>query len=257
MRQPGHYAWISFRRDLTRGVFPRVAVDKARRAAPHLSRALKIWAKLGGQSNLEHTISGALDAINFGIVIVDLNGRILRTNCAAERILGMSDGILSIRGRIGCQSHTDTSALLVAIRWAAQPSSFGRSPNTNIAVARGDRRPLMVHVVPPASRMRSAYDLSARTAAALFIVDPESPPQRPIEMFCRLYGLTPAESHLLREVIGGEGLAHAASKLGIAVSTARTQLKQVFAKTKTSRQAELVRILLDTTLPVGGERAES
>jgi DNA-binding CsgD family transcriptional regulator len=55
--------------------------------------------------------------------------------------------------------------------------------------------------------------------------------------------------------VGGEALVQAAAKLGIAISTARTQLQQVFAKTRTSRQAELIRIFLDTTLPIGVERS--
>lgn len=42
----------------------------------------------------------------------------------------------------------------------------------------------------------------------------------------------------------GERLDHAAEQLGIRVGTARNHLKSIFAKTGTSRQAQLVRLLL-------------
>ena len=42
----------------------------------------------------------------------------------------------------------------------------------------------------------------------------------------------------------GDRLEAAAGRCGVTVSTARTYLKQVFAKTETSRQSELIRLVL-------------
>ncbi len=42
----------------------------------------------------------------------------------------------------------------------------------------------------------------------------------------------------------GERLEDSADALGVAIGTARNQLKQIFAKTDTHRQAELVRRIL-------------
>jgi len=60
----------------------------------------------------------------------------------------------------------------------------------------------------------------------------------------RLYGLTPAEARLAQALVAGEHLNDIAEHLGITKETARSQLKAVFAKTDTHRQAELVRVLL-------------
>ena len=62
------------------------------------------------------------------------------------------------------------------------------------------------------------------------------------------FGLTPAEARLALRLVAGETLRSAAAKLGITYETARTQLKNIFNKTGTSRQAELVVVVL-TTLP--------
>src|SRR5947208_2110656 len=64
------------------------------------------------------------------------------------------------------------------------------------------------------------------------------------------FGLTPAEARLALHLVTGETLRSAAAKLSISYETARTQLKNIFNKTKTRRQAELV-ILILTTLPGG------
>jgi DNA-binding CsgD family transcriptional regulator len=58
-----------------------------------------------------------------------------------------------------------------------------------------------------------------------------------------LFGLTKAEARLAAHLASGEALDSAAAALGIARETARVQLKSVFAKTGTHRQAELVALL--------------
>ena len=62
------------------------------------------------------------------------------------------------------------------------------------------------------------------------------------------FGLTPAEARLALQLVAGETLRSAGVKLGISYETARTHLKNIFSKTGTRRQAELV-VVLVTVLP--------
>jgi DNA-binding CsgD family transcriptional regulator len=62
------------------------------------------------------------------------------------------------------------------------------------------------------------------------------------------FGLTPAEARLALHLVAGEALRPAAVKLSISYETARTHLKNIFGKTGTRRQAELV-IVIVTALP--------
>ena len=55
--------------------------------------------------------------------------------------------------------------------------------------------------------------------------------------------LTPAETQIALGIAEGKTLAAIAEIRKVAVSTARDQLKSVFAKTGTHRQAELVALL--------------
>lgn len=58
------------------------------------------------------------------------------------------------------------------------------------------------------------------------------------------FGLTPSEIALCRRLLLGESVADAAERLGITQETARTRLKAIFQKTDTSRQAELMLLLV-------------
>ena len=70
----------------------------------------------------------------------------------------------------------------------------------------------------------------------------------PIDLLRCHFGLTPAEAKLALHLVAGETLRSAEVKLSISYETARTSLKNIFKKTGTCRQAELVIVIL-TALP--------
>src|SRR5262245_38452767 len=69
-----------------------------------------------------------------------------------------------------------------------------------------------------------------------------------IDLLRSHFGLTPAEARLALHLVAGETLRSAEAKLSITYETARTHLKNIFSKTGTCRQAELV-VVLVTALP--------
>ena len=58
------------------------------------------------------------------------------------------------------------------------------------------------------------------------------------------FDLTPAEARLVAHLMTGESLRSCEKVLGIKYGTLRGQLKSVFQKTKTHRQAELVTVVI-------------
>jgi DNA-binding CsgD family transcriptional regulator len=58
------------------------------------------------------------------------------------------------------------------------------------------------------------------------------------------FRLTPAEARIAAGIVRGKTLASIAKARGIAVETVRTQLKSIFKKTRTHRQAQLVALLV-------------
>ncbi|MGI8570507.1 MAG: helix-turn-helix transcriptional regulator [Methylocella sp.] len=80
-------------------------------------------------------------------------------------------------------------------------------------------------------------------------MDPVAGLSAQIERFAASFGLTIAESRVLGEIISGDGLVAAATKLKITESTARTHAHRILTKTGTSRQTELIRRFFETALP--------
>jgi DNA-binding CsgD family transcriptional regulator len=66
----------------------------------------------------------------------------------------------------------------------------------------------------------------------------------PIDLLRCHFGLTPAEARLALHLVSGETLRSAAVKLSVTYETARSRLKNIFNKTKTRRQVELVTLIL-------------
>jgi len=70
----------------------------------------------------------------------------------------------------------------------------------------------------------------------------------PIDRLRSHFGLTQAEARLALRLVAGETLRSAAVELSISYETARTHLKNIFKKTATGRQTQLVVVIL-TVLP--------
>jgi DNA-binding CsgD family transcriptional regulator len=90
-------------------------------------------------------------------------------------------------------------------------------------------------------------------AVAIFIADPESGRIHDPEVLGAMYSLTHSEAELVRLLATGMSLEEAAEGRGVSVNTARSHLKHVFAKTGTSRQGELVRLVLSGVGSMGEE----
>jgi DNA-binding CsgD family transcriptional regulator len=63
-------------------------------------------------------------------------------------------------------------------------------------------------------------------------------------LLAHLFNVTPAEARLAQCLSTGDTLEEAALVLNIKLSTARSQLSSLFAKTGTRRQSQLVALLI-------------
>ena len=90
----------------------------------------------------------------------------------------------------------------------------------------------------------SGQDTTNEACAVIFGADPEGSHVGTTTVLETLYGLTRAEAELVRLVAEGHSLDEVASERGVTMNTVRSQLKQVFAKTDTNRQGQLMRLVL-------------
>jgi DNA-binding CsgD family transcriptional regulator len=112
-----------------------------------------------------------------------------------------------------------------------------------------DRASMVGHLVPI---RRSAHDIFAGSYALLVLTPVTAQRGPPIELMRSLFDLTPSEARVARGLATGETLEEIADSGGVAISTVRSQLRQVLQKTGCARQAEVVSLLANVTLDRGG-----
>jgi DNA-binding CsgD family transcriptional regulator len=248
VRRPDLYSWICIRRPDSFGAFGAASVRAAKRIVPHFGRAVRLRAKIESERTVNRTLCEALECVGSGVVTVDARGKVISANRAAEIILKVNDGLLFWQGKIACERQEDGAKLHKGLKAATNPFSSDHDPGTDFAVHRRSGRPLTVHLIPLPSRSAWSSLTSSGAVAVLFLVDPELESQRGVDAVVNGYDLTAAEGKVLREIFRCAGLLEAAGKLGVTEATARTHLQRIFSKTDTRNQAELVRLVMRSSL---------
>ena len=117
--------------------------------------------------------------------------------------------------------------------------------------APGDHPGVLVASVLPLEWRDGKNPLSSLPGAAAVIVqDPAEPVRVPTEALAELYGLTPAEGRVIEHIAHGQAPQQIADELGVTLTTVKTHLQKIFAKTNTARQADLVQLITRATPPV-------
>ena len=70
-----------------------------------------------------------------------------------------------------------------------------------------------------------------------------------VDAVAAVFDLTKAEIRTLERLLGGSSPAEIANALGVALPTVRTHLSNIFAKTGTARQLDLVLMAVQLTTP--------
>jgi DNA-binding CsgD family transcriptional regulator len=111
-----------------------------------------------------------------------------------------------------------------------------------LAISRDDNlRPLLLTAIPLNPIGNAGSNDLAR--GVVFISDPDRTDSPSIESLRRAFDLTYREAQVAIAIAHGHGLQAAADQVGVALTTARSQLQQVFSKTGTSHQAELAALV--------------
>ena len=85
---------------------------------------------------------------------------------------------------------------------------------------------------------------NANASVAVFVCDTARETNTCESLLQRLFSFTPAEARLARELLRGNSIEDSSCQIGIRPNTAQNQLKSMFSKTNSTRQGELIRIMM-------------
>jgi DNA-binding CsgD family transcriptional regulator len=204
-----------------------------------LSTYITLAASSGLRLHVERSKASALlrslARLQLGVLLLDVKSRVSFANDSALEMLGLGQRTDATDDEVRRRATVALASLL--------KREAGGSSQTLTYPHPEDGRPLSILTAP--LRWGEARDAERmRFTTALFVSDPRGAIRDPGLALRDLYGFSPGEARLARQLSAGHTLAEAAENLGIQLSTARGVLRSVFDKTGTHRQSSLVRLIL-------------
>ncbi len=217
---------------------------------PHLKQAFRLHAQLNTLRIEAGAFYSALDATDVTVIALRSDGYILTASPRGEAMLNRKAILARRGGRLRAVNAERDRTLQQLIACAARVGDMNLGKWDDTFVQPGGSLLLPQAGQPHALQMQL---LPARSGGALtgvdlavlvFIADPGTVPPSRARILQELYQLTPVESRLADLFLQGHELKQAAEELKLTYENTRFHLKQIFRKTKTTRQTELLRLLL-------------
>jgi DNA-binding CsgD family transcriptional regulator len=255
---PHHRSFAAICRVLGSDDFNVESIRTLRVLVPHLVTALRVRHQVGEAKLHARGAYAVLNRLQVGIVLTDAAARPRFVNARAEAIAAEADGLyLSSRG-IMAALPAETRALQRAIAVAATITtklsqsdttdtivrSATSAAETRVHLSRPSLRPPLTAIAVPLSDDSPDGTWGAPHQVAVFLIEPDRPPEIDTRALAETYRLAPREVQVAALLAQGHSPGQIAGKIGIGLGTVREHLKRALAKTETHRQANLVRLLL-------------
>jgi DNA-binding CsgD family transcriptional regulator len=245
---PAVHAGVALHRRRKVGRYEPQDIERFTILHRHLERALTIGFRLGALGAMQQCSTELLDRNPAAIVLLDERKRIVYANRSAEALRSNGDGIrLGADGLTFARRQDNDRLQRLIARAVSADASRGEFSGGIMRSPRPSGRRAYAVLVTAVSQRYPALS-TFRPAACVMITDPDSRTVLPGDRLRAAFGLTEAEARLAALLAAGEDLRSAAEALEITYGTGRTRLAQIFAKTETRRQGELLKLLLTTVL---------
>ncbi|QDD65539.1 helix-turn-helix transcriptional regulator [Herbaspirillum seropedicae] len=242
----GGEAWesegVSFLRPLGAAEYGDDVREFLARVTRHLIRSSALRRSLRALNRQKESDDTLLQHLPYGTVLVDTHGRVVLFNKVASDILTIADGVYIKSQRLSASDAGADRMLSAAIAQATSPVS--RRGEWFTVPRQRHSQPLIVSVIP--TLMGQTVDISKGEEALALIILQDIARQRLPRgaILQKIYKLTPAETRLAEALLDNQTIESYSVLAGISRNTVRTHLANLFAKTGTRRQAELLRILI-------------
>jgi DNA-binding CsgD family transcriptional regulator len=225
---------------------------------PHANRALMINRTIELRQAEATAFAETLNGLAAGIFFLDAACRIVHANAAGHHMLETDDVLRLIGGQLVARDVQFNKILREIFSVGGHAAIAGQDRSLSLTAHDGER--YVAHVLPLASVMRngaqrSGAEQTSGAVAALFVRKAALSVRSSGELLASTFDLTPSELRVFFAVVELTGVSEVAQALGVAETTIKTHLQRVFAKTGTSRQADLVKLAAGFSNPLRGDSA--
>jgi len=190
-----------------------------------------------------------LTAIDRAAVLLDGSSRVVAMSERAYDHMG--DGVVIVLGRFRATDRGADPALQQMLA-ALVRTERQEAGEIVLPLPRRAGRPLILRG-KPITTLDHDDDGVDGPRALILLESLDEPPEPSVATLRVAFGLTPAEAEVASLIGKGDSAPAVSQRLGIALSTVRTHLKALFAKTDTNSQTHLALLIsrLPTALPSG------
>ncbi len=213
--------------------------------APHLRRAYLLHRKYSVCQQAQLSFQEALHRSQTPTILLNAKGRLVFMNKGAEKIVNQADGVSCIGGTLQFEAlrHSQTFDTLVG-QATLTSQQQGRHPGGGMRVERPSERAPYQLIVTPLNLHSDHSQLAPDAAVCIFLHDPDLEEILSEKILRALYGFTPAEAKLAQLLSAGKTPIEICQIQDVRIPTVRSHLRQMFEKTETATQAQLIRLLI-------------
>lgn len=209
--------------------------NKAEKDIAALQKALS-----GSAADRRPGIERILDILSFGVVVAS-GSRITFANRAAIEMHDTEDGLI-LGATVRAGSTVSNARLKFLVEAACAAAAHGDDYLASLCVPRqSSHHDLLLTVCSLPDHPESSPPAHL---AVIFLSDPTRRPEVSNAVLSDLFGLTPTEAEVARALAGGQRTDEIARKLAISATTVAFHLRNLFDKTGTHRQADLIALIL-------------
>ncbi len=201
-------------------------------------------------SSLRHALIGlsgggaeaALDLIALGVVLLDEQAKPVHINRAAEEMAADADFIHAGKSAIQSPDPLSDRVLQRAIAETLEAARQGQEKTVGVMLHRTQDASTVSVLV--CALVQSFGDHAGRPHAALFFCASDHRRRVPEALLMDLFGLTPTEARVAAALARSTRPADVAAELGVSQTTIAFHMRNLFQKTGTNRQADLIALIL-------------
>lgn len=243
--------FLTVTRAITAPPFGEAEAQVGEALIPHLQGAIRLASLVASAQVRAESAAGSLDALTFGVLLVDTEGRIHHANTAARAMLARADGLVSDHDGLRGATADATRALRgLCAGCATRTPQGGSRAGGAVLLPRPSGLPDL-HVLVLPNRIPVHLDALFELGRALvFVHDPADQPPSAPDLLRAYFGLTNAEAEVAAHVATGRSVEEVAAALGYTKETLRWYVKQLLNRTGSRSRSELMRQLSSPLLRV-------
>ncbi len=208
---------------------------------PHITNILQLRKRLLRNDEKTWQQEQLLEKLQAGVILIDRNLRLCWKNQRAARFLELNDGIFIDRDRVHAKTYAQNQNLQTALYNMSQGKNTGLCNFLSINRTSG-KPPFIVRIIP-LQHSEQFFPTDPQVAFGLFIDTLENNTITSAHLV-ECFGFTAREAELAALLIQGHTLSASADYMQMGIETARWHLDNLFGKTHTHKQGELISFLL-------------